>query len=101
MLEEIGSDGKCMRCDSCKLEQETDPEKKAVECWSVCERSLNSKQIPILFHFHILLNYSTCSTNSFFHQQPSKDDITDVLLDAKNIQLKQTIDGAVIVIVSE
>ena len=52
-----------------------------------------------LFHRHIVELFN------MQHEQllPSvtEDDITDVILDAKNIQLKQKIDGAAIDIIAE
>ena len=66
--------------------------KKAVVCKSVKDHWSQNK-------FYIVKLFNMQNKQLFL--SATEDDITDVVLDAKNFQLKQTIDGIVIAMIAE
>ena len=95
----LQSDGKYMRCETYKLKQKPDPEKTQ---WFarvfVKDHSNQNKSFVSLFHPHIVKIFNTMGKNLL--PSTTEDDITDVLLDAEHIKIKQSTDGNVIDIIT-
>ena len=89
-----------MRCEACKLKQKPDPEKTQ---WFarvfVKDHSNQNKSFISLFHPHIVKIFNTMGKKLL--PSTTEDQITDVLLDAEHIKIKQNIDGNVIDIITE
>ena len=89
-----------MRCETYKLKQKPDPEKTQ---WFarvfVKDLSNQNKSFISLFHPHIVKVFNTMGKKLL--PSTTEDDITDVLLDAEHIKIKQSIDGNVIDIITD
>ena len=66
--------------------------------WKITQVKTNYRY---LFSILTLLNYLTCSTTEQLLPLATEDDIIDVLLDAKNVQLREKVDDAAFDIIAE
>ena len=96
----LQSDGKYMKCETCKLKQKPDQDKTQ---WFarvfVKDHSNQNKSFISLFHPHIVKIFNSMGKKLL--PSATEDDITDVLLDAEHIKIKQSIDGNIIDIVTD
>ena len=96
----LQSDGKYMKCETCKLKQKPDQDKTQ---WFarvfVKDHSNQNKSFISLFHPHIVKIFNSMGKKLL--PSTTEDDITDVLLDAEHIKIKQSIDGNIIDIVTD
>ena len=97
-----------MKCDSCKLNEKTHQKKQKTKTktktkhWYARvfakDNPSQNKFYMLLFNSYIVKLFNT--QHKRLLPSATEDDITDVILDPKNIRLKQNIDGAVIDIIA-